>query len=80
MSVLLVCNDPTNDLGIGLVDAALRRRGVELTLLRADRFPVEQRLAVRLDAHGYRVATPPFDGVQSIWLRHADPGEALPAC
>lgn len=78
MSILVVCNDPECDQGIGLVGAALKRRGIDLVALRADRFPVEQRLGVLLETHGDRIVGPMFDGVNSIWLRHTDPGGALP--
>jgi glutathione synthase/RimK-type ligase-like ATP-grasp enzyme len=76
MKVLIICNDPSRDPGIAAVQSALARRDVEVQLFRADRFPVEERLTIHLN--GERQTSPQLDGVTSIWLRHADPGDALP--
>jgi glutathione synthase/RimK-type ligase-like ATP-grasp enzyme len=76
MSVLVVCNDPIRDPGIALVEAALARRNVSLEFLRADLFPVDTTLTVLLN--GESRPSRWLHGVQSIWLRHADPGASLP--
>jgi glutathione synthase/RimK-type ligase-like ATP-grasp enzyme len=76
MSILLVCNDPERDAGIGMVRAHLEKRGVALKVFRADRFPVEEKLTVRLNGEALPSAV--LDGVTAAWLRHADPGDALP--
>jgi glutathione synthase/RimK-type ligase-like ATP-grasp enzyme len=76
MSVLVVCNDPRRDPGIALVEAALARRNIGLEFLRADLFPVEVALTVLLN--GESRPSRWLDGIQSIWLRHADPGACLP--
>jgi len=78
MTILVVCNEPERDVGIGLVRAALARRGIELAVFRADRFPVEQRLSIALGANTERAVGSLLDGVSSIWLRHTDPGAVLP--
>jgi glutathione synthase/RimK-type ligase-like ATP-grasp enzyme len=76
MSILVVCNNPSHDPGIEMVRAVLERRGVALKTFRADRFPVDERLTVRLN--GERRVSPLLDDVTAVWLRHADPGDALP--
>lgn len=79
MDVMFFGTRAGRDPSVALVDEALRRRGIEPWMFETSRFPGEILLDYTCDGavsgtlDGHRLAD-----VDAIWVRHFDPGDALP--
>ena len=79
MDVMIFGTRVGRDPSVALVDEALRRRGVEPWFFETSRFPAELLLDYRCDgAVSGTIAGHRLDGVDAVWVRHFDPGDALP--